>query len=330
MYMVTGRPFSGRMLEKLKAFLAGCSLDYDSGISFSATLVEDGEIIATGSLDGSTIKCVAVSPERRGEDLCAPILTALRGEAFERGRAHLMLYTKPANETLFTSFGFYPLVRTGDCLLMENSRDALARYLASVATPQSGSVGCVVANCNPFTLGHRYLIESAAKCCDRLHVFILSEDRGILPPETRLEIASEACRDIPNADFYPTDMYMVSAATFPDYFIRDKSRRDEIYCGLDLKLFATRIAPALRLTKRFVGTEPYSETTRHYNEAMKRLLPPCGIEVSEIARLEADGQAVSASRVRALIAESRLRDVRPLVPENCFEALYKKFGGAHS
>ena len=330
MYMVTGRPFSGRMLEKLKAFLSCCALDYDMGISFTAALMDDEEIIATGSLDGATVKCIAVSPEHQGEDLCARILTVLRGEAFDRGLTHLMLYTKPANEPLFAAFGFYPLVRTADCLLMENSRDALTKFLSGIPVPDDGTVGCIVANCNPFTLGHRYLIESAAGMCDHLLVFILSEDKGILPPNTRLEIAREACGDIRNASFHPTDMYMISAATFPDYFIRDKSRKGEIYCELDLTLFAERIAPALRITQRFVGTEPYSETTQTYNEAMKRMLPERGIRVCEIARFERDGSPVSASCVRELIRAGRVQEVCTLVPENCYEILLKKYGGLHS
>ena len=331
MYMTTGRPFTGHMLENLKRFLARCGLDYDAGVRYTAALVEDGEIIAAGSLDGATIKCVAVAPEHQGEDLCARILTQLRGEAFDHGITQLTLFTKPANEAMFAAFGFYPLARTANCLLMENRRDGLSAYLRSVPSPATGRVGCIVANCNPFTLGHRYLIETAAGLCDYLHVFILSEDRGILPPETRLNIAREACADIKNAAFHPTGMYMVSAATFPDYFIRNKARRDEIFCDLDLSLFAGRIAPALRISRRFVGTEPYSETTRAYNEAMKRLLPPRGIELIEIPRLEADGAPVSASRVRALLNAGQLEQARSLVPENCFQALLiKKYGGTHS
>ena len=329
MYMTTGRPFIGRALENLKRFLARCGLDYDAGVGYTAALVEDGEIIATGSLDGATIKCVAVAPEHQGEDLCARILTQLRGEAFERGITQLTLFTKPANEAMFAAFGFYPLARTADCLLMENSRDGLERYLANIPSPAAGTVGCIVANCNPFTLGHRYLIETAASMCDYLHVFILSEDRGILPPETRLRVAREACADIKNAAFHPTGIYMVSAATFPDYFIRDKARSGAIFCELDLKLFAARIAPALRISRRFVGTEPYSETTRAYNEAMKRLLPACGVEIIELPRLEADGAAVSASRVRALLDAGQLEQARSLVPECCFRELLIKSGGTH-
>ena len=118
--MIIGRPFRGEMLQRLKTFLMLCGLDYDEGVSFTAALEEDGEIIAAGSLDGCTLKCIAVSPMHQGEDLTARLLTELRREAFDRRIERLMLFTKPGNQMLFQSFGFYPVLRTADCLLMEN------------------------------------------------------------------------------------------------------------------------------------------------------------------------------------------------------------------
>lgn len=39
-------------------------------------------------------------------------------------------------------------------------------------------VGAIVMNCNPFTLGHRYLVETCAKKCDMLIVFVVQEDKS--------------------------------------------------------------------------------------------------------------------------------------------------------
>ena len=129
MYLETGSPFQGRMLERLKNFLQSCELDYDPAIGFSAVLMEDGEIAATGSLDASTIKCVAVSPAHQGEDLTAQIMTALLSEAARQGHSHLMLYTKPRNQYLFQGLGFHPVLRTADVLLMENKRGGINHFL---------------------------------------------------------------------------------------------------------------------------------------------------------------------------------------------------------
>ena len=38
--------------------------------------------------------------------------------------------------------------------------------------------GAVVMNCNPLTLGHRYLIEQALKQCDYLMIFVVQEDKS--------------------------------------------------------------------------------------------------------------------------------------------------------
>ena len=322
MHLETGRPMRGQSLERLKAFLRLCGLDYDAGVDFTAVLVEDDEIIATGSLDGATLRCIAVSLMHQGEDLSARILTELRRETLNRGEEHLLLFTKPGNEAMFTPFGFHPLVRTADCLLMEDRREGLTRFLAGLERPaQDVETGCIVCNCNPFTLGHRYLIETAARQVRALHVFVLSEKKSLFPPEVRLKLVREGCQDLKNVFVHETGPYMVSSATFPSYFIKDKARVDEIFCELDVKLFGEKIAPALRITRRFVGTEPNCPVTRFYNEQLKARLPEYGIELTEIPRREWGGAAISASRVRALMEEGNLEAIRPLVPEITYETI---------
>ncbi|MBR3395268.1 MAG: hypothetical protein IKG76_05725 [Firmicutes bacterium] len=64
MDMQFGRPFTGRKLEDLKAFLRRLDLDYDENVQFTVEcLDDDGEIAATGSLDGKIFKCIGVSEE---------------------------------------------------------------------------------------------------------------------------------------------------------------------------------------------------------------------------------------------------------------------------
>lgn len=323
MQMHIGRPFRGAMLEELKIFLQSCGLDYDPAISFSCALEEDGEIIASGSLDGTTLKCIAVSPMHQGEDLAARILTELRREAFDRGIDHLMLFTKPGNRMLFSAFGFYPVIRTADCLLMESRKNGIASFLSSIERHE-GCIGAIVANCNPFTRGHRYLIETAAGQVDWLHLFILSEDKSTFSFEERFALAKAGCADLKNVSLHPTGPYMVSSATFPSYFIKDKAKVSSVYCELDARIFGEKIAPALGVTKRFVGTEPIDPVTRFYNETLKARLPEYGIELIEIPRLCSDEAAVSASRVRALLDAGDIEGIRKLVPESTHEYLRRR------
>ena len=326
MYIVTGSPLKGHLLIQLQDFLHACGLTYDASIEHTVLLMEDDRIAATGSLDGSTIKCVAVSPEHQGEDLTGRIMTELLQEASRRGRAHLMLYTKPRNQHLFAAFGFHPVIRTPDVLLMENQRSGLDIFLtcAKGPTDDRSPVGCIVANANPFTLGHRYLVEQAARACAWVHLFILSEDRGMFSPAERMQMAREACAELPNVLVQPTGPYMVSAATFPSYFLKEQAQAPNVHCELDLRLFGERIAPRLGITRRYVGSEPLCPVTARYNERMKALLPEYGVDVIEIARAEADGIPISASRVREMIRQQDFDALAPLLPPSTLRIIREK------
>ncbi len=326
--MVTGEPLQGEMLNRLQLFLRSCELDYDPSIQFSVLVMNDDGIAATGSLDGSTIKCVAVSPTHQGEDLTAQVMTALMNRAAQNGHQHLMLYTKPRNQYMFQSFGFHPVIRTADVLLMENRRDGLRGFLNGLPRPADAQqpVGCIVANCNPFTLGHRYLIEKAASECAWVHLFILSENRGMFTPEQRLEMVKAGCADLSNVLIHPTGPYMVSSSTFPSYFIKDKQRVDDIHCELDIRLFGETIAPALGITRRYVGTEPGCAVTAHYNARMKELLPVYGIALMEIERKTASGSFISASCVRSMIDEGCFNQLADLLPPTTLQMINAREG----
>lgn len=325
MDILYGQPFTGRRLAELSAFLERCGLSYAEGVDFSVLLYDGDELVGTGSLDGNVIKCVAVSETRMGENLTATILTELQRTAFLAGKRHLFLYTKPRNAAIFGGFGFYEVAAAPDCLLMENLRGGAAAFVRSLETPDCGGVvGCVVANCNPFTNGHRYLIETAARQCGLLHVFVLSEDKALVPAADRLRLVREGTADLPNVSVHETGGYLVSAATFPDYFLREKARVSKARCALDLAVFTRYFIEPLHMQKRFVGTEPYSPVTAAYNAAMKAALPAHGVEVVELPRLEVGGAPVSASRVRALLEKGDYAAILPLVPPVTYQYLLSK------
>ena len=92
------------------------------------------------------------------------------------------------------------------------------------------------------------------------------------------------------------------------------SRIDAMKAELDARLFGRLFVPALGASRRFVGTEPFCAVTALYNETLKKILPEYGCEVVEIARKESGGAPVSASRVRAMIAEGA-PGLEALLPE---------------
>ncbi len=323
-----GNPFQGKELSLLAEFLESCGLTYDESIEHTVALWDqDDSMVATGSLDGNVIKCVATSPGIQGEGLCATVVSHLVSYAAECGRTQLFVYTKPENRRIFTDLGFYPIGETADALLLESRRDGIKSFIAGIERPPvQGTIGAIVANCNPFTNGHLYLAEQASRACAAVHFFLLSEDRSAFPADVRLKLAQDGLAHLDNVLVHPTGGYMVSAATFPAYFLKEKARSGSVASQLDLDIFCRHFVPALGITVRFVGEEPFCRVTASYNEQMKAYLPAHGVRVVEIPRREIGAEAVSASRVRALAAEQRYEEIRPLVPETTYRFLISPQG----
>jgi [citrate (pro-3S)-lyase] ligase len=330
----TGFPFRGEVLEELRGFLGQNGLKYDGGAEYSVILREEGRIAASGSLEGGVLKCIAVSPEFQGSGAAARIVTELIGEAARRGLYHLFIFTKPENEELFGSLGFFTISKTAGVLLMENKKNGIKNFTAALkdvpgehdAPPlrkaaQSGTIGAVVVNCNPFSKGHRYLIETAAKQCALLHVFVVAENKSAFPADVRLRLVKAGTADLPHVSVHSTGPYLISSATFPDYFLKDTVSPEQVNTELDIAIFAEHFAAPLGITVRFAGTEPFDPVTSKYNRQMAETLPRYHIRFVEIPRLEKGGRAVSAGRIRELLAEKNFDAVRELVPPTTMEYL---------
>lgn len=313
---------SGRKEAAWRALLAQTGLEPDSAMEKTVLIWEDGQLIATGSRQGNILKCIAVDTLHQGEGLTATVLTQLRQDAFAAGHRHLFLYTKPKNQQQFTSLFFYPIAQTEQVLLMEDRRDGIARFLESLDVPaREGIVGAAVMNCNPFTWGHRYLIETAAKECDHLYVFVLSEDKSQFPAEDRLALVKAGTEDLNNVTVLPTGPYLISSATFPTYFLQNREQAGQVQCLLDIAVFTRHYAPKFGITRRYVGSEPLSPMTHQYNLALAEHLPAHGISVHIVDRKETDATPISASAVRALLGTGQPEKLRALVPPTTFTYL---------
>lgn len=182
----------------------------------------------------------------------------------------------------------------------------------------SVTMGSVVMNCNPFTLGHRYLVEKALTQCDFLIIFVVQEDKSRFPFADRLRMVKEGVADLKNVAVFPSGRFVLSSLTFSEYFNKSELQDRIIDTSLDVTVFAREIAPCLHITKRFAGEEPFDAVTRQYNETMHRILPEYGIEFVEISRTtDAKGETIiSASRVRELLEKKDYDSIRTLVPES--------------
>lgn len=187
------------------------------------------------------------------------------------------------------------------------------------------SVGAIVMNCNPFTTGHRYLIEKARAEVDSLIVFVLEEDKSYFSFQERYEMVKAGVANMENVHVFPSGKFVLSALTFPEYFIKENIQNVQINPAADIELFVEKIAPCFNIKKRFVGTEPQDNITGQYNEALKAILPQYGVELREIERLKCGDCVVSASVVRKLLEERKYEEVKKYVPVSTFEYLTKKF-----
>lgn len=350
MEIQTLNPTTPRQRQCIEAFLKRNGLRFDDMHYYAAITDDDGEMIAGGGLKGNVIKCVAVDDAHKGEAIANTLISHLIAHANEEGHSNVMLFTKPKNRQLFESLSFRLLAEAPEAVLMETGIGGINNMVEQLkkikeegevckennqeckkeektnlnittpqhlnpSTPQPLTTttplrGVVVMNCNPFTLGHRYLIEQAAKQVERLFVMVVREDCSLFAYAERKAMVEQGVAHLKNVTVIDGSEYAISQATFPTYFLKRLDDAADTQMLLDLDLFRRHIAPALGTTVRFVGTEPTDQLTRRYNQLMHEVLA----DVREIVRLEKEGNAVSASRVRKAMEQGDMSTIRQLVP----------------
>lgn len=307
-------------VEALSSFLRKNGLRLENDIDAAVGCFDEtGQIAACGCASGSLLKCFAVEVSLRGKNVLGELIVRLGQERFSRGIYDLFVITRLHNEPLFAGCGFYPVVRTETLIMLENQPNGPERYLRSLSYPHDihGVIGSVIMNCNPFTKGHRALIEYASAHCDVLHIFVVEEDRSFFSAKDRYQMVKDGVADLPNAFVHMSGHYIISAVTFPTYFLKSYENASLLQAELDILLFSSRIAPALGISRRFVGQEPLDPLTAQYNSIMKCVLPQNGIELIEIPRIVQNNQVISASLVRSLLQkEGVTQRLLSLVPES--------------
>ena len=308
--------------RQVEDFLGSNGLRLGEVDLYLAVLSEEGAILAGGGLQRDILKCLAVSAEARSLGLSVPLFSRLISVASERGYTNVKVFTKPENRSVFESLGFKLLAEAPKAILMENGRglEECCNYLRG-----HRASGVIVMNANPFTLGHRYLVEQASLSFRapegrrNLTIIPVKEDASRFPYSERLEMIRTGSGDM--ADVVEGSDYQISAATFPTYFLKNLSDAAETQMRLDIDLFGRHIAPALGAHVRFVGTEPADPLTARYNALMKELLPKYGVEVVEISRLTDPESPVTATRVRSLLDAGLFKAASALTPESTWPYL---------
>jgi len=277
----------------------------------------DGErLVATGSRAGYVLKMLAIAPDQQGGEALGELVTLLMQRGMDAGHETFFVYTRPDHVTTFERLNFRLLVTHSMAALLEIG-PGIREYLdMHRALMRPGKNGAIVVNGNPFTLGHLYLAETAARRVEHLYLFVVREDRSVFPFDARFRLAQEATAHLSDVSVLETSRYAVSAGTFPSYFLKRLDDAALAQMQLDVRLFASVLAPPFSVRARFVGDEPYCATTAAYNRTMEEVLGEYGIEWTQIPRLSHGDAAISASRVREHLSRGDLDRVASWVPSS--------------
>lgn len=309
---------------KVESFLSTFNLLLDKDVKHTIVAKSGDEIIGTCSQAGKVLKCFAVKKEFQEQGLASKLITYITNELFDRGIYETFIFTEPKNVPLFIGLNYREVQRVEEVVLLEGGMSNIERYVEKMF--KNSGLGkrkkaALVMNCNPFTLGHRYLIEKASRENDEVIVFIVEEERSLFPFEVRKNLVKIGTEDLKNVHVLSGGNYIISSATFPSYFLRQEDIRMNAYAKLDAEIFGQYIGPVFNIEKRYLGKEPYCSTTNQYNKALFNILPKHDIEVIEVNRLNAENIPISASEVRKLIKTESYDIIKKLVPKTTYEFL---------
>lgn len=312
------------LMEQVLHLLKQNDLTLDLSLEQIIGVFDSEKLIATGGVKGNTFRCIAVDRFYQGGKVLNLLMSELVNIQYHRGIDDIFLFTKSTSKRSFELLGFYAVEEIDNqVVLMENRPDGMKIYLNKLSKSNANGkiISAIVMNGNPFTLGHRYLIEKASKESDHLYVFVLSSNESSFPYQIRMKLIREGTKDINNITIHEGGNYIISNATFPSYFIKEKSDIIRIHTALDAKIFGKHIAPYLGINRRYIGEEPYCVTTNKYNQALKKILPQYGVEVKEIQRKENRDGYISASKVRTAIIRGEVDRIKLIVPPSTYSFL---------
>lgn len=315
-------------IQDVKSLLQEKGLSYEDRVSFTLGIYDDKKLIATGSLYENVIKMIAVSDQYQNQNLTGEILTKLIERLRENGIYKYFLFTTPSNQKFFSGYAFKKIAETDDIVLFENDVYPIDERLKDIKKElpeMKGSIAAIVMNCNPITNGHLYLIETCAKENDHVLIFLVEENKSVFSFNLRMELVRKATLHLNNVHIIPSTEYIISAATFPTYFLKELSDASRAYMQLDITIFKNHFMPIFNIDRRYVGSEPLDPTTHAYNETMKMILKD---QLKVINRVEANQAPISASLVRKLAKEGSYDLIKPLVPKTTYEYLISKEGQA--
>lgn len=314
--------------ERIASFLEQFSLRYEDNVD-QTVYIEDGDgIIATLSASKYILKCLAVKPEYRSENLAVTLVSEMIKRLHADGIYYFQVFTKPEYREVFASLGFNLIIQTDKVAVMEGGegdinsciekmRVQMKYSLGMDSVSGDSDIGCAVINGDPFTNGHLKLVEYAAAMHKFVLVFIVQEDSSYFTFKERYAMAYLALRQMSNVLVLPSSEYIVSKATFPGYFLKSADETTAEYAKYDALIFEKYFIPRLGIRKRYVGSET-AAYMRIYNQTLQAVLKD---KLEILPRFEENGEIISASKVRSLLKEGKQEDALKFIPRSNYSVI---------
>lgn len=302
--------------EEYIKFIEEAGLHFD-GCKEAYAIRENGKIVATAAYDGNILKLFAVDKNRRDEGFIPTLVTYIKDILFKKGIKQTFIYTKPEYESVFTSMFYTALAKTDKIILLTDDISDYYNWIDSIKELGTFTTA-VVMNANPFTKGHRYLMDVVQREVTNIIVFVVEEDSSYFSFKDRLRMVQKGLENI-WLEVVPGGKYIISKTSFPSYFLKTSDDVSKEYAKLDADLFVGKIAKDLGIKIRYVGEEPEDELTNSYNKALIDRSKDSNLEIRVVKRLEVDGKPVSASFVRDNIDD--FEKIKGYLPETTIEIL---------
>ncbi len=187
-------------------------------------------------------------------------------------------------------------------LLYEKTDNRYYHYLEKEKVFGFNKYGAIVIHANPFTLGHRYLIEKALQYVDFLYIFLVENSSKSIPYYERYIIAKHSIDDIKNVKILSAGDYFASEKSFNAYFFKN----NDFDAYKHIEFFKKIVIPTLNIQCRFLGSEPSDELCRKFNDYCISALQNNEFKVYVIERKLLNSNAISASTARKLLESHNL------------------------
>ncbi len=319
--MIIKKALMSYEIDQVRSFLFENGLKYDSDISETFFIEEEHKIIASISRNGYLIKDLAVDRTYRGENLGGMLVSEVLNSMRQDQIFYYQVFTKTEYIPVFSNLGFNLVEKTDKVAILEAGESKIESEIYKMKaqienhfsiTLEKADIGAIVVNCNPMTIGHFQLILESAKKHKYFLVLVVEEDQSSFSFSERFLLVKTALKNYANIMVIPSTKYIVSALTFPSYFLKNIDEAEREHAKLDAMIFKDYFMRILNISKRYIGseTEPVMVT---YNQLLQDHLQDA---IVLNRRFEHKGTVISASLVRKLMYENKIEAASEYVPDN--------------